>query len=70
MLLKEMMRDARQEEKTKAKQECILTVLESKFSVPVELKNKIISETDFNKLDIWFQLSLRVPSFEEFKQNM
>lgn len=58
------MRNARQE--GKAKQECILTVLESKFSVPVELKNKIVSETNFNKLDVWFRLSLRVSSSEEF----
>ena len=44
--------------------------LESKFSVPSELKEKIMSETDIEKLNLWFQLSLKVSSLEEFEQNM
>ena len=52
------------------KQEFLLTALESKFSVPSELKEKIMSETDIEKLELWFQLSLKVSSLEEFEQNM
>ena len=50
--------------------EILLTALESKFSVPSELKEKIMSETDIEKLKLWFQLSLKVSSLEEFEQNM
>ena len=70
MLLEEMMRNERKEGNTEGKQEFLLTVLESKFSVPSELKEKIMSETDIEKLELWFQLSLKVSSLEEFKQNM
>ena len=66
MLLEEMMRN----EKREGKQEFLLTALESKFSVPSELKEKIMSETDIEKLNLWFQLSLKVSSLEEFEQNM
>lgn len=70
MLLEEMMRNEKQEGNAEGKQEFLLTVLESKFSVPAELKEKIISETDISKLNEWFQLSLKVSSIEEFEQNM
>ena len=78
MLLEEMMRNERQEGKiegklegnTEGKQEFLLTALESKFSVPSELKEKIMSETDIEKLNLWFQLSFKVSSLEEFEQNM
>ena len=74
MLLEEMMRKERQEGKldgnTEGKQEFLLTALESKFSIPSELREKIMSETDIEKLNRWFQLLLKVSSFEEFEQNM
>ena len=31
---------------------------------------KIVSETDIDKLNAWFQLSLKVSSIEDFEQNM
>ena len=78
MLLEEMMRNERQEGKiegklegnAEGKQECLLALLESKFSVSAELKEKIISETDIDKINTWFRLSLKVSSLEEFEQNM
>ena len=78
MLLEEMMRNERQEGKiegklegnTEGNQEFLLAALESKFSVPSELKEKIMSETDIEKLNLWFQLSLKVSSLEAFEQNM
>ena len=70
MLLEEMMRNEKREGNTEGKQEFLLTALESKFSVPSELKEKIMSETDIEKLKLWFQLSLKVSSLEEFEQNM
>lgn len=66
MLLEEMMRN----EKREGKQECLLAVLESKFSVSAELKEKIVSQTDIDKINTWFQLSLKVSSFQEFEKNM
>ena len=66
MLLEEMMRN----EKREGKQECLLAVLESKFSVSAELKEKIVSQTDIDKINTWFQLSLSVSSIEDFEQNM
>ena len=46
MLLEEMMRNEKQEGKLEGKQEDILAVFESKFSVSSELlREKIISET-------------------------
>ena len=47
MLLEEMMRNERQE----GKQECLLAVLESKFSVSAELKEKTVSQTDIDKIN-------------------
>lgn len=78
MLLEEMMRNERREGKlegkleghTEGKRECIITALESKFSVPSELKEKIMCETDIEKLNLWFQLALKVSSLDEFEQNM
>lgn len=70
MLLEEMMRNEKREGNTEGKQEFLLTALESKFSVPSELKEKIMSETDIEKLNLWFQLSLKVSFLEEFEQNM
>ena len=70
MLLEEMMWNERQEGKIEGKQEFLFTALESKFSVPSELKEKIMSETDIEKLNLWFQFSLKVSSLEEFEQNM
>lgn len=78
MLLEEMMRNVKREGKlegklegnAEGKQECLLSVLKSKFSVSDELKEKIVSETDIDKLNVWFQLSLKVSSIEDFEQNM
>ena len=74
MLLEEMMRNERREGKleghTEGKRECIITALESKFSVPSELKEKIMCETDIEKLNLWFQFALKVSSLDEFEQNM
>lgn len=50
MLLEEMMRNEKREGNTEGKQEFLLTALESKFSVPSELKEKIMSETDIENL--------------------
>ena len=67
MLLEEMMRNERQEGKlegnTEGKQEFLLTALESKFSIPSELREKIMSETDIEKLNRWFRLLLKLSSF-------
>ena len=78
MLLEEMMRNEKQkgiqEGIQKGSQEmlvrCIIDSLESKFVIPDKLKKNIISETETNKLNAWFQLSLKVSSLEEFEQNM
>lgn len=74
MLLEEMMRNEKQEGKQQGniegKQEFLLTALESKFSISTDLKEKIISETDINKLNTWFKLSLQASSQEDFEKSM
>lgn len=70
MLLEEMMRNEKQEGNIEGKQEFLLTVLESKFSVSTDLKEKIIAETDINKLNAWFKLSLQASSQEDFEKSM
>lgn len=74
MLLEEMMRNEKQEGKQEGniegKQEFLLTALESKFSISTDLKEKIISETDINKLNTWFKLSLQASSQEDFEKSM
>ena len=70
MLLEEMMRNEKQKGRREMLVQCIIDSLESKFVIPVELKKNIISETDIDKLNVWFQLSLKVSSIEDFKQNM
>lgn len=74
MLLEEMMRNEKQkgiqEGSQKMLVQCIIESLESKFAIPVELRENIISETESDKLNAWFQLSLKVSSLEEFEQNM
>ena len=74
MLLEEMMRNEKQEGKQEGniegKQEFLLTALESKFSISTDLKEKIIAETDINKLNTWFKLSLQASSQEDFEKSM
>ena len=74
MLLEEMMRNEKQEGKQEGniegKQEFLLTALESKFSISTDLKEKIISETDINKRNTWFKLSLQASSQEHFEKSM
>ena len=62
MLLEEMMRN----EKLEGKREYLLVSLETKFTVPDELKKKLISESDSEKLDECFRLSLNASSLDEF----
>ena len=66
MLLEEMMRNEKQkgiqEGSQKMLVQCIIESLESKFAIPVELRENIISETESDKLNAWFQLSLKASS--------
>lgn len=74
MLLEEMMRNEKLEGREEGRREmilqCLLSSLESRFCTSVELKEKIVSETDLDKLNTWFQLSLKAASIEEFEENM
>lgn len=70
MLLEEMMRNEKREGNIEGKQEFLLDFLESRFTVPSELRGKISAETNPNKLKLWFQLSRNVSSLEEFRNNM
>ena len=70
MLLEEMMRNKKREGNIEGKQEFLLDFLESRFTVPSELREKISAETNPNKLKLWFQLSRNVSSLEEFRNNM
>lgn len=70
MLLEEMMRNEKQEGRQEIAVQFLLDSLNSKFSVSTALSKKISSETDMNKLQSWFQLSLNVTSLEDFEKNM
>ena len=74
MLLEEMMRNEKLEGREEGRREmilqCLLSLLESRFCTSAELKEKIVSETDLDKLNAWFQLSLKAASIEEFEENM
>lgn len=70
MLLEEMMRNEKQEGRQEIAVQFLLDSLNSKFSVSTALSKKISSETDMNKLQSWFQLSLKVSSLEDFEKNM
>ena len=70
MLLEEMMRNEKQEGRQEIAVQFLLDSLNSKFSVSTALSKKISSETDMNKLQSWFQLSLKVTSLEDFEKNM
>lgn len=74
MLLEEMMRNEKLEGREEGRREmilqCLLSSLESRFCTSAELKEKIVSETDLDKLNAWFQLSLKAASIEEFEENM
>ena len=70
MLLEEMMCNEKQEGRQEIAVQFLLDSLNSKFSVSTALSKKISSETDMNKLQSWFQLSLKVTSLEDFEKNM
>lgn len=70
MLLEEMMHNEKQEGRQEIAVQFLLDSLNSKFSVSTALSKKISSETDMNKLQSWFQLSLKVTSLEDFEKNM
>lgn len=70
MLLEEMMRNEKQEGRQEIAVQFLLDSLNSKFSVSTALSKKISSETDMNKPQSWFQLSLKVTSLEDFEKNM
>lgn len=59
MLLEEMMRNERKEGNTEGKQEFLLTALESKFSVPSELKKKSCPKRILRNLNCGFSFHLK-----------
>ncbi len=78
MLLEEMMQKEREKGKQEGRQEghqemirqCLFDSLESKFCICEELKQKLASETDINKLNEWFQLSLKASSLNDFEKSI
>lgn len=66
MLLEEML----QKEKQEGILESIFTILDSKFSVPEELKNQMKTEKNPQKLKSWLLLSTKAVSLEDFCRHM
>lgn len=66
MLLEEML----QKEKQEGILESIFTILDSKFSVPEELKNQMKTEKNPQKLKSWLLLSMKAVSLEDFCRHM
>ncbi len=50
------------------KAESVLTILSVKFTVPKELKEEIMSQTDLEVLDRWVVLAAQADSLEAFQQ--
>ena len=50
------------------KAESVLTFLSAKFTVPEELKEEIMSQTDLEVLDRWVVLAAQADSLEAFQQ--
>ena len=50
------------------KAESVLTFLSVKFTVPKELKEEIMSQTDLEVLDRWVVLAAQADSLEAFQQ--
>ena len=66
MVLEEMLRDERREGRT----DILLEMLEECGTVPENLKEKILGETDMKTLAFWTRLAAKVESVEEFQEKM
>ena len=54
--------------RAEGKAESVLTILSVKFTVPKELKEEIMSQTDLEVLDRWVVLAAQADSLEAFQQ--
>ena len=54
--------------RAEGKAESVLTFLSVKFTVPKELKEEIMSQTDLEVLDRWVVLAAQADSLEAFQQ--
>ena len=63
-------RDAKNEGKIEGKIESIIELLEEIGEIPSDLKDKILNETDLEKIKSWLKLAAKVDSIEEFQEKM
>ena len=60
----------RAEGKAEGKAEVIISFLEDQGEVPEDLRTRIYSENDMNRLKRWVKLSASVSSVDEFEEKM
>ncbi|MBO5167242.1 MAG: Rpn family recombination-promoting nuclease/putative transposase [Lachnospiraceae bacterium] len=70
MVLHEMLRDERAEGKAEGKAEAVLELLEELGTIPENLREKIIKETDMVILKQWHKLAAKTISIEQFLKDM
>ena len=70
MILSAMLQDERREGKVEGKAEDIISFLEDLTTVPQELQEKIMSETDLSTLKRWLKLAAKAESIEQFMNEM
>lgn len=63
-------RDAKNEGKIEGKIESVFDCLEEIGTIPEELREKISTETDLDKIKSWLRLAVKVKSIEEFIEKM
>lgn len=63
-------RDAKNEGKIEGKIEDIFELLEELGELPEELKERVLKETDMEKIKRWLKLAAKVNSIEEFVEKM
>ena len=70
MLFQEMLRDERAEGKAEGKAEYVLELLEELSVIPDDIRQRILNETDLEKLGKWHKLAAKVDSMEQFLKEM
>lgn len=70
MLFQELLNDERAEGRAEGAANSLIIILSNKGSVPDDLRENIVSETDFSTLTRWIEIASRVDTIEKFQSEM
>lgn len=68
--LEKGMKEGLEQGMTKGKAESVLQLLEEHGTIPKQLTDEILAQTDAEVLTGWLKLAAKVTSLEEFRQKM